>query len=138
VVLLLLTGLNVIFGQVLEDVAFWLRIDAIGFPSWEANQNHFMAHPLSLVFTLAQIGLPIALILALFKNRKAHLVAMVILGYLPFYIAYGTFCHPHGFSPSPLGWLVLFLFVALGEMALWRSFRTSKSGATADAEGRAR
>jgi len=115
-----------ILWEGIDNIVFWLRLELVGFSSWEANQAHYMAHPMSLVFLLTLLMLPVALFLALLNKRRAYLVAIALVGYFPLYLFYGSFCHPYGFSPPPLAWLVITTCVALVEWGLWCSYKISE------------
>lgn len=87
---------------------------------WEANAAHIVTHPTAVVFTLCQVALPILLCLSLLNVRAADIAAMAVMGYVPLFVAYGTFVTTRaGFSPSPLMWLCLLIIVILVEAALW-------------------
>jgi hypothetical protein len=107
------------------DIVFWLRLELIGYPSWEANHEwHYMGHPLSLLFTLSTIALPISLLFVLLKNKYACVVAMCLIAYFPIYVFYGCYFHDSGFSPlSFWKWSVILTCIIILEAGLWWNYK---------------
>ena len=102
---------------------------------WVANDTHIVTHPTAVVFTLCQVALPILLCLSLLNVRAAVIAAMVVIGYVPLFVAYGTFFTARaGFSPSPLVWLCLLIIVILVEVTLWWHLRGLPKPASSSVE----
>lgn len=99
----------------ISDALFW----SIPFHR-EINPYHVSAHPLSLLWYWSLVGLPVWMVISLFKKRFSIMIAMVTVLYTPLYFIWAAFIFPHtGIFPGLFVWLVLLVLVFLFEGVLF-------------------
>ena len=94
----------------------------------EVNSGHFDFHPASFIMNGIILVFPALLILALFRLKAANVIAMLLVLYTPFYIAYGNYgVEPRGLHTSPFNLAVILISVIAVELVLLLNLKITRN-----------